>query len=231
MFGDLIGNEQVKDVLRRHLALGRVPNAILFCGIEGIGKRLFALELAKAFLCRSKNGDDACGGCPACTRAGQFQMPKDDDREAYDKVIFSDHPDVGMVTASNRILNVKAIRDLEREANFRPYEGDARFFLVDDADKMNDAAANALLKTLEEPPAATHIILITSRPDTLLPTIRSRCQVVRFSPVASTEIEKFLIRERKLPPADAKLSARLAFGSVGRALSIELDKLAINVRF
>ena len=225
MFGKIIGNDSVKDVLRHHLVGDRVPNALLFAGTDGVGKRLFALELAKAFLCRNNTKNEACGVCPACLRAGQFEFPKADDKDAHKKVIFSNHADVGTVIAYNRNILVDAIRDLEKEAYFRPYEGNARFFLIDDADKMNDAAANALLKTLEEPASTSHIILITSRPDTLLPTIRSRCQTVRFSPVETEKIEQFLISERKLAATDAKLSARLAFGSVGRALSIELGKL------
>ena len=225
MFDRIIGNDRVKDVLRRHLAVSRVPNAMLFAGTGGVGKRLFALELAKAFLCRNKTKDDACGECPACKRAEQFEFPKTDDKDAHKKVVFSNHADVGTVIPYNRNILVDAIRDLEREAYFRPYEGTARFFLIDDADKMNDAAANALLKTLEEPASTSHIILISSRPDTLLPTIRSRCQTVRFAPVETEKIEHFLIREQKIPPADAKLKARLAFGSVGRALSMELEKL------
>lgn len=225
MFTKIIGNESVKDVLRRHLAAGRVPNALLFAGADGVGKKLFALELAKAFLCRNNTDNEACGQCPACVRAEQFEFPKSDDRDAHKKVLFSNHADVGTVIPYNRNILVDAIRDLEREAYFRPYEGNARFFIIDDADKMNDAASNALLKTLEEPASTSHIILISSRPDTLLPTIRSRCQTVRFAPVETEKIEQFLISERKLAAADAKLNARLAFGSVGRALSIELEKL------
>lgn len=225
MFGKLIGNDRVKDVLRRHLAANRVPNALLFAGTDGTGKRRFALELAKAFLCRNITNNEACDECSACIRAEQFDFPKSDDKDAHKKVIFSNHADVGTVIAYNRNILVDAIRDLEREAYFRPYEGNARFFLIDDADKMNDAASNGLLKTLEEPASTSHIILISSRPDTLLPTIRSRCQTVRFAPVETEKIEQLLISEGKFTAADAKLNARLAFGSVGHALSINLEKL------
>lgn len=227
MFGNIIGNDRVKDVLRRHLAASRVPNAMLFAGTDGVGKKLFALELARAFVCRSPNGVEACGECSACGRVDTFVIPEptDKNKDEFKKVFFGQHSDVGKVVAYKRFILVEAIRELEREAYFRPYEANARFFLIDDADKMNDAAANALLKTLEEPASTSHIILITSRPDSLLPTIRSRCQTLRFAPVETKKIEEFLIGERKLPAADAKLSARLAFGSVGRALSIELEKL------
>jgi len=227
MFGNIVGNETVKDVLRRHLAAERVPNALLFAGTEGVGKKLFALDLARAFVCRSPIGVEGCGDCSACRRVDTFVIPEpiEKTKDEFKKVFFGQHSDVGIVIAYKRLILVDAVRDLEKEAFFRPYEANARFFLIDEADKMNDAASNALLKTLEEPASASHIILISSRPDTLLPTIRSRCQSVRFAPVETVEIEKFLTAERKLLPADARLTARLAFGSVGRALSIELEKL------
>ena len=227
MFDRIIGNDRVKDVLRRHLGASRVPNAMLFAGTDGVGKKLFALELARAFVCRSPNGVEACGECSACGRVDTFVIPEptDKNKDEFKKVFFGQHSDAGKVVAYKRAIFVDAVRDLEREAYFRPYEANARFFLIDDADKMNDNAANALLKTLEEPASTSHIILVTSRPDTLLPTIRSRCQTLRFAPVETEKIEQFLIREREIPAADAKLSARLAFGSVGRALSVELGKL------
>lgn len=227
MFDKIIGNDRVKAVLRRHLAARRVPNALLFAGTDGVGKKLFALELARAFVCRSPNDAEACGECSACSRVDTFVIPEPTDKtkDDFKKVFFGQHGDVAIVVAPKRLILVDAIRDLEREAYFRPYEGNARFFLIDDADKMNDHAANALLKTLEEPASTSHIILITSRPDTFLPTIRSRCQTVRFSPVETEKIEHFLINQRKLAAADAKLNARLAFGSVGRALRIDLEKL------
>ena len=141
------------------------------------------------------------------------------------KRFFSEHPDVGTVIPFNRNLRVGAIRELEREANFRPFEGSARFFIIDDADKMNDSASNALLKTLEEPPPTTsHIFLITSRPDSLLPTIRSRCQTLRFAPVESEKIEKFLIEDRAFTHDEARLAARLSRGSIGRAVSINVEQ-------
>jgi DNA polymerase-3 subunit delta' len=224
MFNNLIGNERVKRVLKHFLAKERVPNALLFAGDDGIGKRQFALELARAFVCIDSADHEACGVCKACRRVGNFAFPTSDKGEDYDRVFLSDHPDVGMVIPFKRNLRVGAIRELEREANFLPYEATARVLIVDDADKMNDAASNALLKTLEEPPPTTHIFLITSRPDSLLPTIRSRCQTLRFAPVSADEMERYLVEDRAFSQHDAGLAARLARGSIGRAVSINVPQ-------
>jgi len=224
MFNRLIGNESVKAALQRFISNARVPNAMLFAGDDGVGKRQFALEIAKAFICSEPVDGDACDVCAACRRADVFVFPKPDDKDAHKLVIFSEHADVGTVIPYNRNILVDAVRHLESEANFRPFEAKARFFILDDADKMNDAASNALLKTLEEPPATTHIFLITSRPDSLLPTIRSRCQTLRFAPIEADEIEKFLIEERAFSFDEARLAARLSRGSIGRAVSINVEQ-------
>lgn len=202
----------------------RVPRSLLFAGSEGVGKRQFALELAKSFVCLDKQNSEACDRCAACRRADNFNFPKSDDRDAHKEVVFSEFPDIGLVIPYNKNILVDAIRNLEKEANFRPYEAKARFFIIDDADKMNDAASNALLKTLEEPAATTHIFLVSSRPDSLLQTIRSRCQTIRFAPVDASEIEKKILDSEKFSPVDAELVARLSAGSIGRALDFDLEK-------
>ena len=224
MFGKLIGNNHIKDILRRMLEKERVPRSLLFAGIEGVGKKQFALELAKSFVCLEKQNAEACDRCAACRRADNFNFPKPDDRDAHKEVVFSEFPDIGLVIPYNKNILVDAIRNLEKEANFRPYEAKARFFIIDDADKMNDAASNALLKTLEEPAATTHIFLISARPDSLLQTIRSRCQTIRFAPVDAREIEKKILDSQKFSPVDAELVARLSAGSIGRALDFDLEK-------
>jgi DNA polymerase-3 subunit delta' len=116
------------------------------------------------------------------------------------------------------------MRLIEREANYRPYEGKARVFLIEDADKLNDPSANALLKVLEEPPHTSHIILLTSRPDMLLPTIRSRCQMIRFSPLSPEEIESHLVKNKIATAAEARIRARVARGSLGRAVAQDFDE-------
>lgn len=224
MFNNLLGNDHIKKILRRMLEKQRVPRSLLFAGIEGIGKKRFALELAKSFVCLDKENFEACDRCAACRRADRFNFPRADDRDAHKQVVFSEFPDIGLVVPYNKNILVDAIRDLEKEANFRPYEAGARFFIIDDADKMNDAASNALLKTLEEPTATSHIFLVSARPDSLLQTIRSRCQTLRFAPVEAPAIEEKILATEKFSSADAKLVARLAAGSIGRALDFELEK-------
>jgi DNA polymerase-3 subunit delta' len=225
MFDRLAGNRRVKESLRRMLATRRVPGALLFVGEEGVGKKLFALELAKSLNCRTPVEEvEACDVCASCARITHSSFPdysaESDNKE---KIIWSDHPDVGLVRPYNRLIRVNQMRDLEREANFRPYEGKARVFLVEDADRLNEQSSNALLKTLEEPPQTSHLILITARPAALLPTIRSRCQAVRFAPLAVEEVEKYLLhRNQKLSQEDARLIAHAARGSIGRALSTDL---------
>jgi DNA polymerase-3 subunit delta' len=224
MFSQLIGNDEAKETLRRLLSSGRVPGSLLFTGEQGIGKKLFALELAKALNCRNRVGVEACDECSSCKRISRSTFPhftSDDDNR--DRMIWSEHADVSMARPFKSIIRVKPVRELEREANFRPFEGAARIFIVEDADTMNDQAASALLKTLEEPAPTSHLILTTANPTGLLATIRSRCQVIRFGPLPAKEIEEFLIKEKKVPAEDAALLARTSLGSLGRALAADLD--------
>ncbi|HSL52902.1 MAG TPA: DNA polymerase III subunit delta' [Pyrinomonadaceae bacterium] len=221
MFDELIGNARVKAILKRMLIADRLPGAMLFTGEEGIGKKLFALEIARALNCRTPKDTEACGVCSSCVRIRKLNYPTRDDADEWTQIIWTDHPDVGLVVAPKRVLRVEQMRQIEKEANFRPFEGKARVFLIDEADKLNDASANALLKVLEEPPKTSHLILITARPAMLLPTILSRCQMIRFSPLTPAEIESHLVKN-DLDLKTARLRARAAGGSLGRALSGDL---------
>ncbi|HEV2708261.1 MAG TPA: DNA polymerase III subunit delta' [Pyrinomonadaceae bacterium] len=223
MFDRFIGNERAKEILRRMLTQRRIPGALLLVGEEGLGKKLFALELAKAANCRAPRGVEACDECPSCLRIVKFELPSADDRDAHKKIIWSEHRDVGMVRPYNRSILVEAARDLERETNYRPVEGRARFFLIDHAELLSDASSNALLKTLEEVQPTSHLLLLTARPASLLPTIRSRCQTVRFAPLPPAEVEAFLVSTRQRAGKEARLAARLAGGRPGHALRLNLD--------
>src|SRR5436190_13409841 len=221
MFAQLTGNNRVKDVLTRMLESGRLPGALLFVGEEGIGKKLFALEVARALNCRTPVGVEGCGVCGPCKRIVHFNYPTSSNTDDWIPIIWTDHRDVGMVVAPRRVLRVEQMRQIEGEANFRPFEGKARVFIVDEAERFNDASANALLKVLEEPPKTSHLILITARPAMLLPTILSRCQMIRFSPLTPDEITSHLVKN-DIDAKTARLRARAAGGSMGRALSGDL---------
>jgi len=222
MFEELTGNSRVKAALKRMLIADRLPGALLFTGEEGIGKKLFALEVARALNCRTPKDNEACGVCSSCVRIRKLNYPQRDDAEEWTQIIWTNHPDVGLVVAPKRVLRVEQMRQIEKEANFRPFEGKARVFLIDEADKLNDASANALLKVLEEPPKTSHLILITARPAMLLPTILSRCQMIRFSPLTPAEVETHLLKNNLVDTTTARLRARAAGGSIGRALSGDL---------
>ena len=222
MFSELTGNDRVKDALKRMITSGRLPGALLFTGEEGVGKKRFALEVARALNCRTPKDGEACGVCSSCVRIAKLNYPEREDADEWTQIIWTDHPDVGLVVAPKRVLRVEQMRQIEKEANFRPFEGKARVFLIDEADKLNDASANALLKVLEEPPRTSHLILITARPAMLLPTILSRCQMIRFAPLTPDEIEKHLTKNKDIDVKTARLRARAAGGSMGRALSNDL---------
>ena len=138
----LIGNKQVMETLRRLVVASRVPHSLLFSGPDGVGKKQFAFELARSLVCAGPQDGVGCGKCSACKRAGVFEIPRFEKGEESDMVFFSQHPDIGLVLPFKRNLRVGAIRDLEREANYLPYEASARIFIIEDADKMNDAASN-----------------------------------------------------------------------------------------
>ena len=224
MFSNLIGNEEVKETLRRLLSAGRMPGSLLFTGEAGVGKKLFALELAKALNCRNRQGVEACDECSSCKRINRSTFPPyNDDDEDKERLIWSEHTDVAMARPYKQIIRIPVIRELEREANFRPFEGVARVFIVEDADFMNDSAANSLLKTLEEPEPTTRLILTTTNPTALPATIRSRCQTIQFAPIAAAEIEDFLINHKGVGKKDAQLLARTSRGSLGRACQTDVD--------
>ena len=174
---------------------GRVPPSLLFCGPSGVGKLQAAMTLAKALNC-SQSKTDACGACPACLRI---------DRE--------EHPDVHIARpeGAGRQLRADAVRQIVRETPFRPFEGRRRVSILVDADRMNDTAANKLLKTLEEPPPWVVLILITSNAASLLPTILSRCQIYRFAPLAIDELSELLVSEHDVDRDQATLLAALSY--------------------
>ena len=208
-FEKLVGNRALVSRLARMVRSGRVPPSLLFCGPSGVGKLQAAMTLAKALNC-SQSKTDACGACPACLRI---------DRE--------EHPDVHIARpeGAGRQLRADAVRQIVRETPFRPFEGRRRVSILVDADRMNDTAANKLLKTLEEPPPWVVLILITSNAASLLPTILSRCQIYRFAPLAIDELSELLVSEHDVDRDQATLLAALSGGRLTEALSYRDEPL------
>jgi DNA polymerase-3 subunit delta' len=203
-FDQILGQESALTILRNALRNGRLAHAYLFLGPEGVGKRLTALTLAKAMNCKSPpEPADSCERCPSCV-----------------KVNSSNHADVILLEPEGEVIKIDQVRDMQKRLRYHPLEGGRRACLIDAADRLNDAASNALLKTLEEPPDETHLILISSRPHLLLPTILSRCQWVKFKSISSAHIVQILQKVHSLEGDKAGFYASLAGGSVGQALAL-----------
>jgi len=219
-FRDVIGHRALVTLLSRAADRGAVPPSLIFAGPAGVGKRLVAIATAQALNCprprrsaspRDSSGGpefDACGVCPTCTRIA---------RGVY--------PDVLLIEpGENGSIKIEPVRDVVDRASFRPFEGRRRVVIFDEADALVAAAQNALLKTLEEPPSASMFILITARPDSLLPTVRSRCPRLRFRPLSPGDVAAALTKNGK-SEAEARAIAATADGSIGRALEASGDDL------
>lgn len=202
-FAQIIGHDRQKDILRRAISSDRLAHAYLFEGPNGIGKRLIALALARAVFCENSNG---CGECAPCR-----------------KVDHNNHPDLHIFEPDGKQIKIEQVRELQRELSFRPLEAKKKVCLIDNSEKMNPSAANALLKTLEEPSDNTLLILLTSRPESMLATVKSRCQRLPFSRLPQHKIEEALQDHRNLDPDDAHVLAALAEGSFLRALGRDQD--------
>lgn len=204
MWKTIIGHERQKEQLRKAIVSNSVPHSYLFSGISGIGKRLIAREAAMALLCagNSKNGE-ACGNCPICQ-----------------KTLTGTNPDLLEIAPENGVITIDVIREIKNQLRFSPMNGICRSIIIDQAEMMNANAANAALKILEEPPAGNHFFLITATPTQLLPTIISRCQKIEFSPLTDRELIEHLTKQHSYTSEDAAAAARVAGGSIEKALNI-----------
>jgi DNA polymerase-3 subunit delta' len=198
-FTGILGQDNNIALLSRSLANGKIANAYLFEGIEGCGKKKTALAFIEAIFC---GGNEGCGQCPSCRKIAGHQ-----------------HPDLHLVEPDGAYIKIDQIRDLQRVLAFHPFEAPKKACIIDAADRLNPAAGNALLKTLEEPPGNALLILITANPDRVLPTVLSRCQRLRFASLAEATVENFL-REMGRDPETARIVSSLAGGSMGKAIEI-----------
>lgn len=200
------GQERAVGLLLRYLESGQVPPGLLFSGEEGIGKETAALGFTAALFCRFRSGPDACGACPDCRlfRSGS-------------------HPNFLRVSPENLSISIDDIRQLQEELSLKSFSDRPRVALILPADRMTVQAANALLKTLEEPPPATHLLLVAHRISRLPATIVSRCQKVPFSPLPAESVERILSRlpgaHARRPEEEIRWAAACTGGSPGRALA------------
>ena len=216
-FRDVVGHRRLIGLLSQVILRQSLTPSLILSGPEGVGKRLTAISIAQALNCTQVAQGfspaiplDACGVCAACSRIARGA-----------------HPDVMTIepgeTGSIKIEQVRAGID---RAVFRPFEGRRRVTIIEQADALVTAAQNALLKTLEEPLPASVFILVTSRPDALLPTVRSRCAHLRFGRLQVAEVADVLERSEGYSHADALTAAAASDGSVRRALDLEADEFA-----
>ncbi len=217
MWHGIHGHDQIVEQFRRAIGRGRLASSFLFAGPAGIGKRTFALKLAAALLCenRAEEDLDPCGECPACVQ-----------------VAAGTHPDVEVVSKQEEksfiplelFIGDKDHRGSEglcHNISLKPYMGGRKVAVIDDADYLNVEGANCLLKTLEEPPPKSLLILIGTSPARQLPTIRSRCQLIRFSPLPTETVAELLVSRQLIDdPTQADRLARYCEGSLQQAMEL-----------
>src|SRR3954469_648517 len=218
-FQEIAGHRLTLRLLARAVARRSLPPSLLFGGPRGVGKSRTAMALAQALNCLSPRTDvpiegvagtpgtslamDACGVCTACRRIARGIHP--------DVRTLAPDPETGTI-------KVDAVRDLIEGTGYRPFEGRWRVSVIDDADTLLEAAQNALLKTLEEPPSSSVFVLVTAQPDVLLPTVRSRCPQVRFAPLSAAEVAAYLQAAHGMPAPVAHARAAASDGSIALAL-------------
>jgi len=203
-FRDILGHEHVLGLLSQATERGTLPQSLIFAGPAGVGKHKTAVALAQLVNCQNRGGAhlDACGECASCKRIARRV-----------------HPDVQFLEPEESgTIKTDQIRGAIESAGYRPFEGRRRVVVIDQADAMVLNGQDALLKTLEEPPAASVFVLVTSTPDTLLPTVRSRCQRLRFGRLAPADVAAVLKEKHGYSEADAHAAASMSDGSIGRAL-------------
>jgi len=208
-FSEIVGHRKQLESLKLALRKDRLHHAYLFLGPEGVGKRTIAMDLAMAIQCRQKEGD-ACGGCADCLQVRD-----------------GNHPDVRVVGLLERKkeIGIEQVRELGRELNYRAFSGRKKIAIVDSAALMNFSAQNALLKTLEEPPKDSLLMLISTSTGGLLSTLLSRCLRLSFAPLPVEMVAGFLMTQKGLDRKKAELLAALSMGSLGKAADPEVEEL------
>ena len=211
VWAGIVGQSAAVALLQRAIALDRPAHAYAFVGPAGVGRRLTAVAFAQALLCPTRG----CGACGVCRRIAAGQYP---DCRVIVPVPPKENPKGALA------IRIEQVRELERTAALAPLEGSRKVFILDETERMTLPTAQALLKTLEEPPGRTHLVLILANPRALPPTVLSRCQRVRFRPLDDAAAAR-LLEDRGVAPEASGLLARLTEGRPGLALVSDLDAL------
>jgi len=203
-FNNIKGQDFVIDAFRNACRKERLAGAYIFTGPEGVGKLLFARELARYLFCRNRN-EDSCGKCPSCR-----------------KIENDVHPDLFILETKETEQQIKIdyIRALQKRLYLKPLEAPKKVFVINDAHKMNEEASNCFLKSFEEPPADSIIILVTHNLAMILPTIQSRAVIVNFRPLDEETIEEILVQREGLGRENASFAAQLSGGSLSKARAL-----------
>lgn len=216
-FQRILGQDQPKQIIRNALRNNGLSHAYLFHGPESTGKKLTAIEFAKALNCEASGPLDNCDACSSCHKISRRVHPD----------FFLLEPDKNSPSGREAVIKVEEVRELQKKLSFLPYAGKTKMAIIDGAEAMNPQAANTLLKTLEEPPSATILVLIASNPHRLLPTIVSRCQGVKFHPLTSDEVKIILRQAPETRELDERELTSRALRSMGQ-INRELDVAAAN---
>lgn len=207
-FSDIKGQDSSLEILRGHMKSARLARGYLFLGPSGVGKAFTAKTLAKALNCKEDNLD-SCDKCPSCL-----------------KIESNQHPDVHIIDSQDSEIKIEDIRQLQSEIALRPYEARVKVFIIKNAHNLNQASGNAFLKTLEESPGNSVIILISEKPSLLLKTIVSRCQTIKFYPAPRQQLENVLFTNYSTGKELAHFLSFFCEGRLGQALSLkEVDIL------
>ena len=203
-FRDIIGHEEIIEHMRAALKSKKISHAYIFEGPNGSGKNLLAKTYAKALQCEAGYGD-SCGMCPSCIRMDSGNQPD------VKWIIHEKPASIGVEDVRTQVNN---------DIQIKPYSSKYKIYIIDEAEKMTVQAQNALLKTIEEPPAYGIIMLLTNNNEAMLPTIRSRCITFHLKPVRQSQIETFLEEKYSIPDYKARICAAFSQGVVGRAVDM-----------
>lgn len=201
-FNEIVGHEQIVEHLKNAISMGKVSHAYIINGPEASGKMMIAEAFAKELQCEEGN---SCGKCKSCRQTDDHNQPD---------IIYVTHE-------KPNIISVDDIRtQINNDIAIKPYSSKYKIYIVDEAQKMNQQAQNAILKTIEEPPEYAVILLLTTNADSFLQTIRSRCITLDLKSVKDEVIRKYLMTEKKIPDYQADICTAFAQGVVGKAIAL-----------